>query len=100
MSVQIVAVGRPEIRPYTMPDRFRHEITYFMSVPGQPGVPALGPQEYWIDQSAARSWLEDGFFEIVSPLDSTTKTEIELSEEQENWLGWLVENEVSQVRVE
>jgi hypothetical protein len=83
-----------------MPDRFRHEITYFMSVPGQHNVPQLGPHEYWIDAAAARAWLEDGVFEVVSPLDSATKTEIELSEEQEGWLQWIVDNGVTHVRLE
>lgn len=100
MSVRVVAVDRPEIRPYTMPDRFRHEITYFMSVPGQNEIPPMGPQEYWIDVSAARQWLEDGVFEVVSPLDSATKTEIELSEEHEGWLQWMVDNGLSHVRLE
>lgn len=100
MSVKLHAVGRPELAPYMMPDAFRTQIAYFMSVAGEPGVPELGPREYWIDPASAQTWLNDGVFRVVSPLDSATKTEVELSEEQENWLQWMVDNHVSHVRVD
>jgi hypothetical protein len=100
MPVRVHAVGREEVAPCIMPDRFRHEITYFMTVPGQGGLPALGPGEYWIDQKEARRWLDEGVFRVVSPLDSATKTEVEISEEQEAWLLWLVEHGVEHVRLE
>ncbi len=100
MSVRVIAIAQPALPPLVMPDRFRHDIAYFMSIPGEQGIPLLGPHEYWIDAAAAREWLEEGCFRIVSPLDSTTKTEVELSEEQENWLQWMVDNEVVHVRLE
>jgi hypothetical protein len=28
MSILVYAVNRPELKPFPMPDRFRHEITY------------------------------------------------------------------------
>jgi hypothetical protein len=36
----------------------------------------------------------------VSPLDSDSKAEIELTEEQEAWLEWMLTHEVQHVRVE
>lgn len=99
MSLFVEAVDRPEVPRHAMPDRFRHEITYFMSLPGESGAPSLPSGEYWISQENARNWLEDGVFLLLSPLDSQNQTEIELSEEQEDWLRWLVEHRVERVRL-
>ncbi|MGD9646392.1 MAG: hypothetical protein AB7U73_11825 [Pirellulales bacterium] len=99
MPVLVVAVDRPEIPPCEMPDRFRHDVAYFMSVPGEGGVPALPEGEYWIDLSRARTWLDDGVFSVVSPLDSASRTEVELTDEQESWLNWLVAHNVERVRL-
>ncbi len=82
-----------------MPERFRTDIAYFMTPAGQRGAPKLPAGEYWIDASDASRWLEQGAVEVISPLDSLHTTEFELSEEQENWLRWLIENEVQHVRV-
>lgn len=82
-----------------MSDRFKHEITYFMSLPGERGVPKLPAGEYWVRQSDVQTWLDDGVFRLVSPLDSENRTEIELSEEQETWLEWMLANRVEHVRL-
>ena len=81
-----------------MPDRFRQEIAFFMTSSGESGVPKLGAGEYWIRLADAKSFLDEGCLRIVSPLDSATKAEIELSEEQENWLEWMVANNIEHVR--
>lgn len=99
MSVLVHSLDKPEIAPLAMPDRFRHDVTYFMSVPGTEGVPKLGPGEYWIDLAAAQRWLDDGMFTVVSPLDSEHPAEIELSEEQEAWLEWLIAHGVQHIRL-
>ena len=99
MPTRIHAVDQPGLPPFTMSDRFKHEITYFMSLPGESGVPSLAPGEYWVRLENASTWLEDGVFHLVSPLDSENQTEIELSEEQEAWLEWMVANRVERVRL-
>ena len=99
MSVLVHAVGRPELAPFSMSDRFRTEIAYFMSLPTEPGVPPLGEGEYWIAAAQSKQWLDDGVFHLVSPLDSNSQAEVELSEEQEAWLEWLAEHHVEHVRV-
>jgi hypothetical protein len=83
-----------------MSDRFRHEIAYFMSVPGEKGVPVVGPREYWVSSEQARDWLDEGAILLVSPLDSASRTEVELSEEQEAWLEWMTQNQVEHIRIE
>jgi hypothetical protein len=99
MSVLVHAVNRPGLAPYMMSDRFRTEIAYFMSLPGEAGVPPLASGEYWVAAARARDWLDEGTFRLVSPLDSGSQAEIELSEEQEAWLEWLVNNQIEHVRL-
>jgi hypothetical protein len=99
MAVLVYAVNRPELAPFRMPDRFRHEITYFMTISGEGGVPKLPAGEYWIRLADSTTTLDDGVLRIVSPLDSASKAEIEISEEQEAWLEWMVKSGVEHVRL-
>ena len=100
MATRVYAASRPELPPFSMSDRFKHEITYFMSLPDAAGVPKLPAGEYWVRLGEARTWLDDGVFHLVSPLDSENHTEIELSEEHEAWLEWMLANNVEHVRLE
>lgn len=96
----VYAVDRPELAPLEMPSRFRHDVAYFMTPPGERGAPKLAAGEYWIDQEDARRWLDDGVLLVYSPLDSTKQAEIVLTEEQEEWLEWMLANKVNRVRLE
>jgi hypothetical protein len=99
MSILVYAVDQPELKPFTMPDRFRTDVAYFMSLPGEPGVPELKPGEYWISLESAKTWLDDGEFHLISPLDSASQAEVELSEAQEAWLEWMVASNVERIRL-
>jgi len=99
MPTLVYAVGRPDVPPLTVSDRFRYEVAYFMSVPGEQGVPMLGQGEYWVQQANARQWLEDGVIHVVSPLDSENQTEVELSDEHESWLEWMIANQLEHIRL-
>jgi hypothetical protein len=94
------AVNRPDLAPLEMPERFRTDVAYFMTPCGEQGVDKLPPGEYWIRLQEARRWLDEGVVLVVSPLDSLHQTEFELADEQENWLRWMVENEIERVRLE
>lgn len=98
--VHVHAVGRPDLPPFEMSDRFKTQIVYFMTPTGERGAPDLGPREYWIRLDEARSWLEEFVVSVVSPLDAASKAEFELTDEQESWLEWMVANEVQHVRVD
>lgn len=100
MTVTVRAIDQPEVPPYPMSDRFRLEVAYFMEVPPETGSAGAAPGEYWIDPDRAKAWYEDGVISIVSPLDSQNRTEVELSEEQESWLEWLIANRVTHIRLE
>ena len=97
--MHVVAVDRPDVAPFKMPERFKLEIVYFMTPSGEHGAPTLAPGEYWIDQSEARKWLDELVVRVISPLDAASQAEIELTEEQEAWLEWLVANQVERVRL-
>ena len=98
--MRIHAVNHPEIPPLEVPDRFRMEIPFFMTPPGERGAPAaLGENEYWIDLEDARRWLDEQVVYVVSPLDAENKAEIELTEYHEAFLQWLVTNNLNHVRL-
>jgi hypothetical protein len=97
--IQIQALNGSANGPIAMPDRFRLEIVYFMTPCDRPGAPACGPHEYWILPSDAQKWLDEGVFTLVSPLDAESVAEIEITEDQERWLEWLVTHQISHVRL-
>lgn len=99
MSVKVYAVEQPDLAPLEMPDRFRHDVTYFMTPSGESGAPKLDKQEYWIRAEDARRWLEDFVVPVISPLDSRSKTEIELTDDQELWLEWMLEHGIQRIRL-
>ena len=98
--MRVHAVGRPELAPLDMPARFKHDIAYFMTPPGERGVPELPQGEYWVMLDDARRWLDEGVLVLVSPLDSENQAEAEISEDQERWLEWLLAHGVEHLRIE
>jgi hypothetical protein len=98
--VKVIAVGRPEVAPLEMPSRFRTDIAYFMTPRDAPGAPPLAEGEYWVRPDDARRWLDEMVFEVVSPLDAGSKAEVEVTDEQEAWLQWMVDHGVERIRVE
>lgn len=100
MPVQVFSIDQPQTPSFSMPDRFRRDVTYFATPPGVQDAPARLPDgEYWVRQEDARRILEEGVITIVSPLDSAARTEIEITEEQERWLEWVVAHRVQHVRL-
>jgi hypothetical protein len=100
MPVQVHSVDQPQTPPLSMPDRFRRDVTYFATPPGvQDAPPHLPEREYWIRREDAQRILDEGVIIIVSPLDSASRTEIEITEEQERWLEWIVAHRVQHVRI-
>ena len=98
--MRVIAVDRPELAPLEMPERFKRDIAYFMTPPGEHGVPPLPAGEYWVRLEDARRWLEDGVLSLVSPLDSQHQTEAEITDEQQAWLEWMVAHNVERLRLE
>ena len=100
MPILVTAVDRADVPPCGMPERFRHDVTYFATPPGvQDAPPTLPERVYWIRADDAKRILDDGVILIVSPLDSASRTEIEITEDQERWLQWLVAHQIQLVRI-
>jgi len=97
--IQVIPLDQPAVAPLNMPDRFRKEIVYFMSPAEGDNAPKLGKDEYWIRREDAAKWLDDGVFTLVSPLDAESVAEIELSEDQEIWLEWMVQHQICMVKL-
>lgn len=94
------AVDQPNAPPLECPARFRMEIVYFMTPPGERGAPAdLEEGEYWINPDDARRWLDEQVVRVVSPLDAENQAEIELTEYHEAFLEWLLANDVCRVKL-
>jgi len=84
-----------------MPTRFKLDVAYFMTPPGERDAPAKLPSgEYWINSEDAQRFLEEGVLLVYSPLDSTKQAEISLTAEQEDWLEWIVANQINHIRVQ
>ena len=92
-------VDRPDVPPLPITERLRSQLVYFRSAADAPGVPPLGPHEYWIAREEVERALDEGVVLLVSPLDSENFTEVELSDEQESLLEWLRRHEIQHVRV-
>jgi hypothetical protein len=98
--MKILAANQPQVPPLEMPDRFKMEIVYFMTPPGERGAPTtLADDEYWIDTEDARRWLDELVVYVVSPLDAENQAEIELTEYHEAFLQWLLSHNVQHVRL-
>jgi hypothetical protein len=96
----VYAADKPHLAPMEMPARFKHDVAYFMTPPGEGGAPAsLAAGEYWIARVDAMRWLSEGVLLVYSPLDSEKHAELEITQEQEEWLEWLVANDVERVRL-
>jgi hypothetical protein len=98
--MKVIALDQPAAPPLETPDRFRMEIVYFMTPPGERGAPAaLGENEYWINLADARRWLEEMVVYVVSPLDAENQAEIELTEYHEAFLQWLTTHNIQRVKL-
>jgi hypothetical protein len=95
----LIPIDHPEVAPRPLSPRLRSQLVYFMSAPGQSGVPALAEDEYWFAAAEVARWVDEGVFYLVSPLDTANMTEVEISEEQEALLQWLADKQVQHVRL-
>ncbi len=98
--MKVVALGREDVKPLEVPERFRMEIVYFMTLPGDRGAPLkMEDNEYWINLDEAKKWLDEQVVYVVSPLDAENQAEIELTEYHEAFLQWVVDHEARHVRI-
>ena len=100
MPTFVYAVEKPELPPFEMPARFKHDIIYFVTPAGEQGAPdTIAAGEWWVRRQDALRIYEEGVVRIVSPLDSATTSELEMTEEQEAWLKWMIQHEIEHLRL-
>jgi hypothetical protein len=97
---KIRSLDKPHIEPFVISERLKSQIHYFAGPHDHPAAPPLKSGEYWFHKPELESYLEQGSFAVVSPLDMANATEIELSEEQEALLSWLVHNDITHIHLE
>ena len=97
---RVISVDKPTAPPLDISARLRSQLAYFMTAPDAPHVPPLEATDYWIDADNAAQWAEEGVFDVVSPLDSENSTTVELSEEQEILMDWLVTHHIQHLRLQ
>ncbi len=98
-KILIVPIDRADVAPRPISPRFRSQLIYFIGSPDSPEAPPLAEGELWFDSKEIDRWISDGVFYLVSPLDTANMTEVELTEEQEDFLNWLKSADVRHVRV-
>ncbi len=99
-KILIVPLDREGVPPRAITPRLRTQLNYFVGSPSAAGATAPGEGELWFDPAEVARWLDDGVFYLVSPLDTDNMTEVELTEEQEDFLGWLKSADVRHVRID
>lgn len=97
--LSLIPLDPPGPAPFPLSDRLRSQLVYFQADPDSPGRPKPGNDEYLFDRDDVARWLDDGFVSLVSPLDTDHPAEVELTEEQEELLGWLAAHDVRRARV-
>ena len=95
-KLRAVPLDPPGIPPRVISPRLRSQLVYFAS-PSEGGE--VVADEYRFDPVEVARWVDDGVFYLVSPLDTANMTEVELSEEQEDFLQWVHTQGVRRVRV-
>lgn len=97
--LNLIALDHPDLAPLPISERLRSQLVYFQASPNAQDHPVLGEGELWFDRDEVAKWLDDGVIYLVSPLDTENATEVEISEEQEDLLGWLVKHGVRHAKV-
>ncbi len=93
----VYSLNKPEIEPYEISPTLRKQLQYFTEGEIRD---TQKPDEYTFPLERTSELLDEGVFYIVSPLDDKHQAEIEITDEQEDLLDWLVSNGVEHVRVE
>ncbi len=60
----------------------------------------LAKGEWWVRRKDALRIYDEGVVRIMSALDSANTSELEITEEQEAWLQWMIRHEIEHLRLE
>ncbi len=94
--MKIVALKNQEAPSLDVSNRIKQEIVYFATASNSDG---LATEEYTIDVGEARRILDQGVLHVVSPLRAENAAEVEISEDAERLLEWVLEYDIHQIRL-
>ena len=90
------AADKPNLKPYEISRTLRGQLHYFTEGEIRDSEK---PNDYFFPLERSAELLDTGVFYLVSPLDDRNRAEIEITAEQEDFLAWLVSNEIDRVHV-
>ena len=90
------APDKPNLKPYEISRTLRGQLHYFTEGEIRDSEK---PNDYFFPLERSAELLDTGVFYLVSPLDDRNRAEIEITAEQEDFLAWLVSNEIDRVHV-
>ena len=92
----LIPLDKTEIAPYEISGTLRKQLPYFTEGKIHD---TSDPDRFFFPIARTTELLEDGVFYVVSPLDDQNQAEIEITDEQEDLLEWLVSNRIEEVQV-
>ncbi len=90
-------LGQPEL---LLNSRVNAQLPYLTTHSQSSSSSSQGLCEYWFDLETVKRILDEGTFLVVSPLRAENAAEVELSEESEELLEWILANSIQHVHVE
>ncbi len=94
------AVDKPDLEPYEISRTLRGQLHYFTEgTSSRRWNDSENPDEFFFPLERTSELFEEGVFYVTSPLDDQNQAEIEITEEQEDFLDWLVSNQIEKVQV-
>ncbi len=92
----IYSLDKTALSPFEISPMLRKQLQYFTDGEVRHAGSA---HEFFFPLVRTSLLLEQGVFHVVSPLDDQNQAEIEITDEQEDLLQWLVRNQIERVRV-
>ena len=92
----VVPLDKIEIAPYEISPTLKKQLQYFTDGEVRD---TDKPDELFFPLARTSELLEEGVFYVVSPLDDQNQAEIEITDEQEDLLEWLVSNQIERAQV-
>ena len=94
------AVDKLDLEPYEVSRMLRGQLHYFTEgASSRQWDESEDPNAFFFPLELTSELFEEGVFYVTSPLDDQNQAEIEITEEQEDFLDWLVSNKIEKVRV-
>ena len=94
------AIDKPTLEPYEISQTLRGQLQYFTEgARARRWEHSDDPNAFFFPLELTAELYDEGVFYVTSPLDDQNQAEIEITEEQEDFLYWLVSNQVEKVKV-